>query len=88
MAHSGQPQPAQLRPLPGLLPELLQLPPSRNQSLPIASEAGGRPWVNRAALEGPGASPATSISPSLVLWLGAQAEAPNLAWALVWPWDT
>ena len=36
-----------------LPPGLLQLPPSRNQSLPVASEASGRSRVNRAALEGP-----------------------------------
>lgn len=36
-----------------LPPGLLQLPPSRNQSLPVASEASGRSRVNRAALKGP-----------------------------------
>lgn len=72
---------------PWLLPELLQLPPSCNQSLPVASEAGRRPRVNRAALGGPGAPQPPSRSPSLVLCLGTTAEAPSLAWALVCPQD-
>lgn len=84
VADSGQPQMAQLR----LLPALLQLPPSCNQSLPVASEAGGRSQVNRAALEGPRAPQPPPHSPSLVLYLGSQAEAPNLAWVQVCPWDT
>lgn len=74
--------------MPQLLPELLQLPPSRNQSLPVASEAGRRPQVNRAALGGPGAPQPPPCSPSFVLHLGAEAEAPSQAWALVYPWDT
>lgn len=47
--HGGHSQLAQLR----LPPGLLQLLPSRNQSLPVASEASRRSRVNRAALEGP-----------------------------------
>lgn len=87
----AQAHPAQIRQTlpdtPWLLPELLQLP-SRNQSLPVASEAGGQPRVNRAALGGPGAPQPPSRSPSLVLCFGTKAEAPILAWALVHPWDT
>lgn len=65
VAHSGQPQLAQSM----LLPELLQLPPSHNQSLLVASEAGRRPWVNKAALEDPRAPQPPLHSPSLVLCL-------------------
>lgn len=90
--HRGQSQPTQLRlalpTTPQLLPELLQLPPLCNQSLAVASETGRRPQVNRAALGGPGAPQPFPYSPSLVMCLGAEAEAPRLAWALVCPWDT
>ena len=88
----GQAQPAQIRQTlpytPWLLPELLQLLPSRNQSLPVASEAGGQPRVNRAALGGPGAPQPPPRSPSLILCLGAKADTPILVWLLVCPWDT
>lgn len=78
--HRGQSQPTQLRlalpTTPQLLPELLQLPPLCNQSLAVASETGRRPQVNRAALGGPGAPQPFPYSPSLVMCLGAEAEAP------------